>query len=173
MAFPDNVQTFTKAVDPSTSSDVANITQYQQLIAQGKFADAQSVLATMTNGIAMNLNAGRYNQVLETIVAIEHFLLDKNGNYKQYLQDNLNAFSDINVYSPTTNYSVGNITSSNGKLYYCERANGPATQVVQPMVTTDWDKYWGVFVYNQKQYPIQATEPTNQISGDLWFKLIE
>ena len=117
MAFPDSIQTFVKAVDPSTNVDVSNIAQYQQLISQGKFAEAQSLLASMANGIAMNLNAGRYNQVLETIVAIEHFLLDENGNYKTYIQNNIGAFSDINIYKSTTNYSVGNVTSSGGKFF--------------------------------------------------------
>ena len=173
MAFPDSVQTFVKAVDPSTNADIGNIAQYQQLISQGRFADAQSLLASMSNGIAMNLNAGRYNQVLETVVAIQHFLLDENGNYKTYLKDNISAFSDINLYNNTTNYSVGNVTSSGGKFFYCKQKNGPASKVIQPLVSAGWQNYWEIFVYNQEQYPIQKEQPSNQITGDLWFELIE
>ena len=71
MAFPDNVQTFTQAVDPSTVLDVQNIQTYQNYITNGDFAGAQNFLAQMTNGIAMNLNAGRYNEVIQTIVDIQ------------------------------------------------------------------------------------------------------
>ena len=40
-------------------------------------------------------------------------------------------------------------------------------------MTSGWQNYWEIFVYNQEQYPIQKEQPNNQITGDLWFELIE
>ena len=173
MAFPDNVQTFLRAVDPSTTLDAQNIQTYQNFIEQGDFAGAQNFLAQMTNGNAMNLNASRYNELVQTIEDIQNFYFGLNG-VEDYINDNISAYSNIAVYNNNTNYSVGNIAQKNGAYYRCIQANGPATTVVEPTVTSDWESYWELFIQPQepKQYPIQAEQPTGQAVGDLWFQLI-
>ena len=105
MAFPDNVQTFLRAVDPSTILDAQNIQTYQNFIQQGDFVGAQNFLAQMTNGNAMNLNAGRYNEVVQTIEDIQNFYFGLNG-VEDYINDNINAYTDIASYSNSTNYNI-------------------------------------------------------------------
>ena len=173
MAFPDNVQTFLRAVDPSTTLDAQNIQTYQNFIEQGDFAGAQNFLAQMTNGNAMNLNASRYNELVQIIEDIQNFYFGLNG-VEDYINDNISAYSNIAVYNNNTNYSVGNIVQKNGAYYRCIQANGPATTVVEPTITSDWESYWELFIQPQepKQYPIQEVQPMRQAVGDLWFQTI-
>lgn len=77
MAFPNNVKTFVQAVDP-TSTDGENIKSYQDAIAINNYTGANEILANITNGIQMNMSAGRYNDALAEIVAIEEFYLGLN-----------------------------------------------------------------------------------------------
>lgn len=171
MAFPDNVQTFTQAVDPSTVLDVQNIQTYQTYIANGDFAGAQNFLAQMTNGIAMNLNAGRYNEVIQVIEDIQNFYFGLNG-VVDYINNNISKYTDIAPYNNTINYVAGNLVGSNSTYYLCTQNNGPSTTIIEPNVTENWQNYWTLFLQpqNPKQYPIQATQPTGQNVGDLWFQ---
>lgn len=173
MAFPDNVQTFLRAVDPSTTLDAQNIQTYQNFIQQGDFVGAQNFLAQMTNGNAMNLNAGRYNEVVQTIEDIQNFYFGLNG-VEDYINDNINAYTDIASYSNSTNYTVGNIVAYNESYYKCIQNNGPNSTIITPTVTSNWQNYWELFIKPQepKQYPIQANQPTGQAVGDLWFQVI-
>ena len=110
MAFPDNVTNFTRAEDPTTVVDMNNIAEYQRRLADGDFSGAATWLQSMAKGIEMNLNASRFNEVLDVINQIEEFYLGLNG-VKQYINDNINAFSDVALYNNTTNYSIGNLAS--------------------------------------------------------------
>lgn len=171
MAFPDNVQTFIQAVDPSTTLDVQNIQNYQTYIANGDFIGAQNFLAQMTNGIAMNLNAGRYNEVIQTIQDIQTFYFGLNG-VVDYINSNINKYVNIAPYSNTINYVAGNLVGTNSTYYLCTQNNGPNSIVVEPNVSENWENYWSLFLQpqNPKQYPIQSTQPTGQNIGDLWFQ---
>lgn len=167
MAFPNDVKEFVQAIDPSTVTDAQNIAQYQSLISEGKFTQAQTLLASMQQGIEMNINAGRYNDVIDTIEAIEKFYIGLNG-IKQYIQNNVDAFADIKLYNNTTNYVVGNI-ASNGTQWFI---NIQDCVGIEPEVTAGWENYWQYFLQQQhaKQYPIQSEQPTGQSIGDLWFE---
>lgn len=167
MAFPDDTTTFLRAVDPSTQSDLNNIATYQNYLANGDFATAKEFLNSLSNGIQMNLNASRFNQVLEEVEQIEKFYLGLNG-VREYIQSNINAFSDIGIWSADANYRVGNITSYNETLYVCKKDN----KGIAPSGASA-DEYWGVFIKNQKQYPIAKEQPTGLAAGDLWFQEIE
>lgn len=167
MAFPDNVTIFRRAKDPSTATDINNINQYQSLLASGDFSGAQDFLAQMTDGIAMNLNAGRYNELIQTIEDIENFYIGLNG-VKQYLQDHIDAFTDTKAYDATTSYSTGNIAAYGGNWYISlQDANLNHTPTGDSIGV-----YWDILISNQKQYPIQAEQPTGQEIGDLWFQVV-
>lgn len=171
MAFPDNVQNFMRAIDPSTVTDAQNIEQYQQYIENGNFTAAQNLLAEIQNGSAMNLNAGRFNEILQTVEDIQNFYFGLNG-VQDYIDSNINIYSDIAMYSSQTNYVVGNIVSSGSEYYRCIQENGPNTSVHHPSESDS--QYWELFLAPQepKQYPIQAQQPTGQQVGDLWFQVV-
>ena len=118
MAFPETVDTFVQAIDPSTTIDANNITNYQTELANGNFSAAADILASMANGLEMNMNAGRFNSLLNAVSQIEQFYLGLDG-VKQYIQDNINAYVDIQAYNATTNYVVGNVCTYNGNWYRC------------------------------------------------------
>lgn len=170
--FPDNVTTFVRAEDPSTTTDIQNILTYQNYLAQGNFSAAQALLASMDKGIEMNINAGRFNEVIQVIEEIEKFYHGLNG-VKQYINNNIKAFSNIALYNNQTDYVAGNIASDGNHWFICKQENGPSSIIVQPKVTDNWNNYWDCFIKNQKQYPIQKEQPTNQVAGDIWFELID
>lgn len=174
MAFPDTITPFLQAQDPQNSIDVENILNYQNLLNSGDLSGAQQFLMSLSNGIQMSLNAGRYNQVIQAIREIEQFYLGLNG-VKQYINDNISAFGDIALYNQETNYSIGNLASDGSKWYKCIQINGPETSIVQPGITSGWETYWELFLQpqNAKQYPIQIEQPTTQNVGDLWFQIIQ
>ena len=174
MAFPDNVDTLTQAVDPSTTTDMNNINYYQSLMTDGLFTQASDFLATMLNGIEMNMSAGRFNEVVSTLLAIETFYLQLNG-VKDYIRENIDKYMDINAWSNLIDYSVGNISANGGSWYVCTQINGPATTIYEPNVTSGWESYWDLFLTPQEpiQYPIKVEQPTGQAVGDLWFRIIE
>lgn len=167
MAFPDSIQTFLRAKDPITTQQVSDIKDYQALMEQGNFTGAISKLAQISDGIAMNISAGRWNQVLETIEEIEEFYYGLNG-VKAYIQANINKYKNINVWDRTTTYSIGNIVQYNG-VWYVSKANN---NLAYPPTN---ERFWEVFLKNQpaKQYPIQELQPESQNVDDLWFQIIE
>ena len=173
MAFPDSVKTFIEAVDPSSVTDFQNIQEYQSLLESGNFTAAANLLASMKNGINMNMSAGRFNDVLNEIIEIEKFYYGLNG-VRDYIQKNINAYTNINVWNNTINFSVGNITSDGSQWYHCIKENGPNTTIVQPNKTSGWHEFWQPFLSNKgpSQYPIQEDEPVGQIEGDLWFQIV-
>lgn len=167
MAFPDSVQIFTQAVDPSTTTDIENIQTYQQKLASGDFSGAQEFLAAWDKGIQMNLNAGRFNEIIQTIKDIETFYYGLNG-VKAYIQKNINKFSDINVWDSTMNYSIGSLASYDGSLYVSQIDNN----INNIPLGGPNDTNWQLFIKNQKQYPVSSTQPINLEIGDLWFEVI-
>lgn len=171
MAFPDNVDSFLQAQDPSTIQDVQNIKNYQSLLDAGKFSEAYNLLFNqMTNGIQMSLNAGRYNQVIDAIVAIENFYLGLNG-VKEYIQNNASAFTNYKQWENSITYSVGNFVGHNNSWYSCIQQNTN----IEPGIATNWENYWTLILQQQeaKKYPIQEEQPTGQTAGDLWFQIIQ
>lgn len=169
MAFPDNVTTFMQAKDPTTGTDIQNLKAYQNILSSGTddaFSRAQEYLANMANGIQMNINAGRYNEVIQVIEQIENFYLGLQG-VKAYIQDKIDAYSNIGVYDATIPYKVGNVVSFNGSYYICIQANTGTSPVAGQNT-----EYWNIFVQNQQQYPVQETTPTNLNLGDIWFQVI-
>ena len=170
MAFPNDVPTFTQAVDPSSALDATNITTYQQYINSGDFVGAQTFLQQHTNLIAMNLTAGRYNEVLDLVNEMATFLSDADSGYGQFYNTNINAFTDISEWNNNTDYSAGQIVIYNNNVYSCLQDNGISTTVYEPTVTSGWDSYWKLLVQNQKQYPVVTSQPDNLNAGDIWFQ---
>ena len=173
MAFPDSVKTFIEAVDPSSAADMQQIQQYQSLLESGNFTAAANLLASMSNGIKMNMSAGRFNDVLKEIIEIEKFYYGLNG-VRDYIQKNIDAYTNINVWNNTMSFVAGNITSDGYQWYYCIKENGPTTTIVEPGKTHGWESYWQPFLSNKgvAKYPIQAEEPEGQVEGDLWFEVV-
>lgn len=173
MAFPDSVKTFVEAVDPTTIADIQHIQQYQALLSEGNFNAAATLLASMENGIKMNMSAGRFNDVLNEIIAIEKFYIGLNG-VREYIQKNINAYSNINLWDNSKNFDVGNITSNGEQWFSCIKANGPTTIIIEPGVSVGWENYWKPFLVQQraKQYPIQAEEPSDLKENELWFQIV-
>lgn len=169
--FPDNVTTFVRAEDPSTATDIQNILTYQTHLSQGNFSAAQDLLASMDKGIEMNINAGRFNEVLQVIEEIEKFYHGLNG-VKQYINNNIKAFSNNALYNRNTDYAVGTIASDGNQWFICKKPNGPSSTIVQPKISDNWNDYWDFFIKRQKQYPIQKEQPADQEVGDIWFELI-
>ena len=170
MAFPQEIKTFERAVDVGLDTDITAIKNYQNAILNGDFSTAQEILATIKDGYAMNLNASRFNELIDTIVAIEKFYLEPNG-VRQYIKDNILANSDIALYDETINYNEGNIASYNGVWFYCKKSNIG----IVPTINQNWEEYWGSFLepLPALQYPIQKEQPTGQNIGDLWFEILE
>lgn len=169
MAFPDETTTFLQAQDPTTAQDISNIKSYQDLLNAGKFSDAHDFLMGLSNGIQMSLNAGRYNQVIDTILEIENFYKGL-GGVKEYILNNASAFTNYKQWNSTYSYSVGNFVGNDGSWYSCIQANTN----IEPGISTNWQNYWELVLQPQKaiQYPIQATQPTDQKAGDLWFQVL-
>lgn len=167
MAFPLDVDPFLQAVDPSTAQDIANIKAYQSRVESGDFSGAKNFLMSLSNGVQMSLNAGRYNQVIDAIIAIEQFYLGL-GGVREFIQNNVSAYTNYKQWDNTYTYSVGNIAGNNSNWYSCIQEN----KGIQPGVSSDWETYWQLILEQQPavQYPIQRTQPTGQIIGDLWLK---
>lgn len=172
MAFPDNVDAFLQAQDPQNSQDIQNINTYQSLLngsSENPISDAHDYLMRLSNGIQMSLNAGRYNQVIDAIVAIENFYLGLNG-VKEYIQNNASAFTNYKQWSGIYNYSIGNFVGHNGSWYSCIQENTN----IEPGINPNWQNYWILILQPQSaiQYPIQIFQPEGQNIGDLWFQII-
>jgi len=174
MAFPDEVVIPVQAVDPSSTLDIQNIQSYQTLLSNGDFTTAAQFIQSMENGINMLMNAGRYNELRDIVVQIQTFYLGLDG-VKAYITENIDKYTDVNVWNNTTNYSIGNISSEDGNWYICIQINGPSSSIVEPNVTSGWEGYWSLFLTPMpaKQYPIQSEQPTGQSINDLWFEVIE
>lgn len=175
MAFPEEIKTFMRAQDPTTIEDIQNIETYQEYLKDGNFIAAQSYLSNMANGIAMNLNAGRYNEILETIEEIQAFLSNSDTGYRKYIEDKIDAYSSIGLWKTSVDYNVGNIVGNGVNLFICKVANGPNSRYVEPEVSQGWEEYWDYFVKPMPaiQYPVQAEQPSGQTTGDLWFQIID
>lgn len=171
MAFPNDIIDFSfkQAQDPQTTEDINNIIEYQNKLSAGDFSGAQAFLASLSNGIAMNLNAGRFNEVINLVNEIENFYKNNIAGVKAYINNNINAYSDISKWSNSTRYNVGNIAQYQDRWYRCIQNHTNK----EPTVSTDWKSYWEIFIKNQKQYPISVSQPTNQQAGDIWFQIIE
>jgi hypothetical protein len=170
MAFPDSIKTFVEAVDPSSAEDIQKIQQYQEMLSSGNFSAASNFLAAMENGMKMNISAGRFNDVLTEIVAIEKFYFGLNG-VKELIQKNINAYSYVNEWNGQTTYHEGNLANRLGTWFLCIKENTN----IEPYYNSSWKSYWKLFVQPQsaKSYPIQAEMPEDQDVGDLWFKQIK
>lgn len=169
MAFPENITSFVQAKDPTTS-DIASINNYQSELSNLNFIGAKNILINMTNGIEMNMNAGRYNELIDTLKEIEEFYAEM-GSVKQYIRDNIDAKLYVALYNANTHYKVGNLASNGSKWFKCKEN----CQGIEPEVSANWTAYWENFLEPQDnvQYPIQSMQPTNQNVGDLWFEVLE
>ena len=167
MSFPDNVSTFLRATDATTPEEINQIIEYQSLLQSGDFVGALNLLKSMQNGVAMNINASRYNQILDEISNIETFLLTDTANY---IQQNVDRYKDINLYSQSVDYSLGNIVSYNGNLFTCKQANGVSSTIVIPETSTSWNNYWEYFALSN--IALTTTEPAGLSDGDIWFEEI-
>nr|DAT76339.1 MAG TPA: hypothetical protein [Caudoviricetes sp.] len=172
MAFPDTIDAFLQAQDPQNSQDIQNINTYQSLLngsSENPIGDAHNYLMGLSNGIQMSLNAGRYNQVIDAIEAIESFYLGLNG-VKEYIQNNASAFTNYKQWGNSITYSIGNFVGHKGSWYSCIQQNTN----IEPGVTSNWQNYWTLILQPQTaiKYPIQAEQPTGQVAGDLWFQIV-
>lgn len=55
-------------------------------------------------------------------------------------------------YNANTNYEIGNIALENDSLYYCIRANGPASTVRSP-ANDSAGTYWSALIYSTGKHP--------------------
>jgi hypothetical protein len=71
------------------------------------------------------------------------------------------------LYNPTLSYSVNNITLYKDKWWGAIQAN-------QGQVPYEGSPYWQVVLTSLPaiQIPIASTQPTNQIEGDQWYKIV-
>ena len=170
MAFPNNIDVFLDAKDPTSTDDISNIKEYQRLLSVD-IASANEYLGNMPNGIEMNLNAGRYNQVIGAVSSIEKFY---KNDVKPYIESTINAYSDIGLWSDNADYSIGNIVCNGSEWFKCVTKNGKSSIVIQPEVSPNWQLSWVYFLKHQeaKKYPIQSAQPQNQKIGELWFKVL-
>ena len=172
MSFPQDVTTFLQAQDPSSVSDINTILEFQSKLQTGtSFADALAWLATQPNGTAMNLNAGRFNDIINEITAIENFYLnsDGQGGVRGYIQNLITAYSIIGVYDSTATYPQGAIAQYNGQWFKSLQAGNTGNTPTDNIGT-----YWDYFIQPQpaKQYPIASSQPSGLVTGDLWFKTL-
>lgn len=63
-------------------------------------------------------------------------------------------------------YSANTIVTYNGEWWYSTQSNQNQVPIEGSSV---WEK---VMSAPQEHYPIQTAQPTNQVTGDLWFKLL-
>lgn len=168
MSFPQSPVTFLQAVNPSTAADIANIQTYQGKLQSGNFADAADYLEKMPNGTAMNINAGRFKQIIDEITAIENFYFGL-GGVKEYIDALINAYSIIEEYDATTTYPQGAIAEYNGQWFKSLQDNNLGNTPTDNIGT-----YWSYFIQPQpaKQYPIASSQPVGLSNGDLWFRTI-
>ena len=170
MAFPNNVKTFVQAVDP-TSTDGENIKSYQDAIAINNYTVANEILANITNGIQMNMSAGRYNDALAEIIAIEEFYLGLNG-VKSFLLQNAGTWTSS--WSSETSYIADVVVNYNNNFYVCIENNANK----EPTVAVDWQTYWRVLVTANppRKYKVQESLTTEEISemeiGEIWAQII-
>lgn len=168
--FPSNIPALPSATNPSSNTDMVNIASYQSMINSGDFAGAQNFLLANPSLVSKLLTAGNYNALIDTLNQVVEYLNDENGLYRSFINNNINAYKDINAWSNETDYSVNNIVMYNYNIYKCLQGCGPSSTVYEPTVTTGWENYWVLFVANQKQYPVSTTQPTGLTAGDIWFK---
>ena len=168
--FPSNIPALAEAQDPSSNIDMANIASYQSLINSGDFVGAQNFLQANPSLVPKLLTASRFNELIDLVTQIAQYLDDENGLYRKFINTNINAYKDINAWNNETDYATNNIVIYNYNVYRCRNENGPSTTIYEPTVTSGWERYWKLFVANQKQYIVSETQPTGLNAGDLWFK---
>lgn len=163
--FLQNVTPFISAQDPSTTQDAQNINTYQNLLATNPTA-AATFIATMPNAVEMQMNAGRYNEVLNLLGQLQMMFI--NG-IQPLIANNITRLLDVASWQNNIIYQVGNICQYNNNWYICIQTT---TGFQQPEVTDNWEDYWDYFILPMPatQYPIQSTQPTGQSVGDLWFQ---
>lgn len=173
MAFPQDITEFLRATDPQTTTDVNNIIEFQRILLEQGPADAQNFLSDHPELVPMNINAGRFNEVLQTVEDIENFMVGDESTYKNYIQNNINAYSDIALWTTNTQYfgtnATGSVVSYNGRYFVCKQAHTSSSDN-EPIVGEQWQTYWNILV--DHQYPISETQPVDQIEGDIWFQVI-
>lgn len=171
MSFPQNPTVFLRAQDPSTSTDITNIKTYQTFLSNGDFAGAANFLAGLANGSEMNMNAARFNEVIDAINAIENFYLglDGQGNVQGYINNLITAYTIIGAYDANTTYPQGGIAEYNGQWYKSLQANNIGNTPDANIGT-----YWDYYIHPQPaiQYQFASSQPVGLSNGDLWFRTI-
>jgi hypothetical protein len=166
MAFPDSVKTFVQAVDPAIT-DGENIKNYQDAIAINDYTGASEILANITNGIQMNMNAGRFNDALSEIIAIEEFYLGLTG-VKAFLLQNASTWTSS--WDSATAYITDVAVNYNNNFYVCLENNTNK----EPTVAIDWQTYWRVLVTPNppRKYKVQESLTPEEIAemeiGEIW-----
>lgn len=165
--FLQNVTPMISASDPTTTQDAQNINTYQNLLATNPTA-AATFIATMPNAVEMQMNAGRYNEVLNFLGQLQMMFV--NG-VQPLIANNITRLLDVAAWQSNIIYQVGNLAQHNGKWFICIN---PTTSFQEPEVTSGWESYWDYFILPMpaKQYPIQTTAPTGLSVGDLWFQVL-
>ena len=169
MSFPQSPVTFLQAKNPENADDIKTILTFQNKLQTGtSFDEALKWLATQTNGTAMNLNADRFNDVINEVTAIENFYLGL-GGVKEYIDALINAYSIIEEYNATTTYPQGAIAEYNGQWFKSLQDKNLGNTPTDNIGT-----YWSYFIQPQpaKQYPMASSQPSGLSNGDLWFRII-
>lgn len=154
------IKSFLQATDPSSQTDIEKINTFLNYVNSGDFEGASNYLKSNTELYAMNINASRYNQVIDAINTITDYL---NNEATDDINTNINRYKDINIYVSTTPYTTGNIVSYNGNLYRCKVAN---SLNVLPTNKTNWE------IFSQNALLISQNENGSDLDlkpGMIWF----
>ena len=154
------IQSFLRATDPSSQTDIEKINTFLNYVNNSDFENASNYLKSNPELYAMNINASRYNQVIEAINIITNYL---NNEATNDINTNISRYKDINIYDGGTTYTTGNIVSYYGNLYSCKVAS---SLNVLPTNRTNWE----IFYQNALLISTSTTgSDLNLKYGTIWF----
>lgn len=125
------------------ASDISNIQTYQNLLLQTNLSPSQQdQLNTLANNLANKLLFPTdINQIQQAVQNLEMFFQSNVQGYINTMQNNfqaeLNQFSFVGTYSPTTQYYQWNMVYYNGNIYLAKK-----NSVGQTPIGNTSDPYW-------------------------------
>ena len=109
--FPEATDTFVQMLDVVMADSTA-LKAYQTAMEAGNLAEANSALASMTNGVRKILTAEKINKIFNSIEALERFLASDIVPYVAQLQANWQAEVDKFIYKGTYSSSVAYVKTN-------------------------------------------------------------
>lgn len=142
--FPTTVDVFEEMLDP-TASDIEIIKRWQELQRKvSKTQDEISEYQNLTDSLSKKIfTAKQYNHLADSIVATQQFFKNNTVGHietlkiqtEQIMKTYTDNFVHKGLYTPMTQYEVGNTVTHNGSAYQCvQRCIG----VVPAIPSTYW-----------------------------------